>query len=186
MPGAFLYIEILDPEVNVLITSICEILTGIRPKDVIHLTIRGPYEAKIPKSILKKCREVMRSDILKIEGVGRFTNPGEEVVFFKINSPNLRRIWWKRDYPIERYGFNPHITLYRGSDERFANLVAEFLERERIEVICRKYKLATRTRDQGELFRDTPRSEQLSGLQKSGRVSPTFLMRLEKLVSRSD
>jgi len=83
----------------------------------------------------------MAYDVLEIGQVGRFSNPGEETVLSRIDSPNLRKIWWKPDFSIEKFGFNPHISLYRGPDAHFADRIAAFLEQEEITLLCAEYRL---------------------------------------------
>ncbi|MGH8593576.1 MAG: hypothetical protein ACREV3_06885 [Gammaproteobacteria bacterium] len=136
MAKFFIFLEITDPEINALIWAITEIVTGQRPTQPFHMTVRGPYEEPISK--LESFQDIMKDDVLEIGQVGRFSNPNEETVYFPVNSPNLRRIWWKPDFSIGKFGFNPHISLYRGRDREFANRIKEISrEGEDKSVMCR-------------------------------------------------
>src|SRR5262245_1275972 len=121
--ATFLLLELLDPEVDFLLSGIKEILSGSRQTRPTHLTIRGPYEGPVPRSTVERCRRMLKYDVIRIAGVGRFRNKQEEVVFLKVDSPHLREVWWKPDFSIREYGFEPHVSLYRGRDALFANLV---------------------------------------------------------------
>ncbi|MCI0562446.1 MAG: 2'-5' RNA ligase family protein [Nitrososphaera sp.] len=179
----FIFLEITDPEINALIWAITEIVTGQRPTQPFHMTVRGPYEERICMSTLKECQEAMSHDVLKISRVGRFSNPGEETVYLRIDSPNLRKIWWKPDYPIEKFGFNPHISLYRGPDRQLADRIAAFLEKEDITLLCAEYRLVPHVTKQLDMFPlSVPITKQFLGLLNSRRIHTTFLMRLEHMV----
>lgn len=180
----FVFLEILDPEINSTLFDIKQILTGKRPKRPIHLTIRGPYDQRVPQDVLEQCQKIMQYDVIRISDVGKFHNPGEEVVYFRVDSPNLREIWWKPDYPIEKYGFEPHVSLYRGPDKHLADIVADFLEKEEIEMLCAEFRIVSYLHQQMELFPPpTPISENYSRHINSKRIKPDFLSRLKHLIS---
>src|SRR5688500_16190366 len=115
MPQFFVLLEITDPTVNALLWQMPDLLTCIRGRSPIHVTFRGPYETEDSRAQALELAN-LRSDVLRIAGVGRFSNAGEEVVYFRVDSPHLRAATWKRDFPIFRYGFEPHISVYRGRD----------------------------------------------------------------------
>lgn len=166
--ASFIFLEIVDREINHLLATMTEILTGIRTTEPAHLTVRGPYQHDPSEGTIRRLREQMRHDVLRIGGVGRFENPGEQVVFLRVDSPNLRRIWYKPDYPIGSYGFTPHISIYRGPDDCLAGLLEEFLVREDLVLHCAEFRLVQRLTRQGVLFTDevpgTPYSFRASGL----------------------
>ena len=185
MAKQFVFLEILEPEINNLILAITEIVSGRRSTGPAHLTVRGPYDGPISESVLAACRSAMRFDVLRIANVGRFSNLNEEVVYFQVDSPNLRKIWWKPKFAIGRYGFNPHFSLYRGKDRNWADLVAQFLEGERIELLCAEYRFISSATDQMQLLPpDIQTSQHFSSLLNTGRVHPTFLTRLTKLADQ--
>ena len=183
MAKFFIFLEITDPEINALIWAMTEIITGQAPRQPFHMTVRGPYDEPICMFTLKWCQDVMRYDVPKIGQVGRFRNPGEETVYLHVNSPNLRKIWWKREFSIGKFGFNPHISLYRGPDAQFADRIAAFLENEKITLLCAEYRFVPHVTKQLDLFPlKVPITKQFLGLLNSGRIHITFLMRLERMV----
>lgn len=91
------------------------ILCLIKPevKHPAHITIRGPYTQEITiESFNTKARQIP----MILDGMGRFTNPEQHVVFLACNAPQLKNIWWKPDY-----SFVPHLTLYNGTSQDFAD-----------------------------------------------------------------
>lgn len=142
----FVFLEITDPEIGSLLQCMQWILSGVEPRRPVHLTLRGPYRQKVPPRVLKNLQAAMQGDVLRVGDVGRFTNQDEEVVFLRVDSPNLRKVWWKASYPIRDYGYAPHISLYRGGDARFARRVADFLERESLNLSCAEYELTVHRR----------------------------------------
>lgn len=176
----FLFLEITDRDINYLLSGIETEITGNRPERATHLTIRGPYKRKIDQKTIDWCKEEMKGAVLRIEGVGRFSNPAEEVVYFEVDSPAVRRIWWKPDFPIRDYDFNPHISIYRGGSTELADKIQRFFEHENIALNCAEFKLVTHVSKQVELFpRDVPRA-----LVATGRVSVNLLDRLRQVVLR--
>ena len=139
MTTSFVFLEITQPEIRALLWHMQWILSGTEPRHPVHVTLRGPYMRKIAPEILKKSRATLHKDTLRIGGVGRFREP-EEVVFLRVDSPNLRKVCWKRDYP-KKDNYEPHISLYRGHDASFADRVADFLVRESLDLSCADYRL---------------------------------------------
>ena len=135
----FVFLEITQPEIRSLLWRIQWILSGTEPRHPVHVTLRGPYVRRVGSATIEKSRETLSRDTLRIGGLGRFRKP-EEVVFFRVDSPNLRKVCWKRDYP-KKNGYEPHISLYRGRDAMFADQVADFLTREALEFSCTEYRL---------------------------------------------
>ena len=171
----FVFLEITQRGIGALLWHIQWIMTGVEPRQPVHLTVRGPYRRAIAPRVLEKCRETLGNDTLRIGDVGRFTNPDHEVVFLRVDSPNLRKIWWKPTYPIKDHGYTPHISLYRGNDASFADLVARFLERERLELKCNEHRLTVHP--SGGLPFGTDRPEVLGQ-----ETWPTLLARLHRFV----
>ena len=81
MAGRFVFLELTDPEVASLLRHMQWILSGVEPRRPVHLTLRGPYRREVPPRVLKNLRATLQGDVLRIAGVGRFTNQDEEVVF---------------------------------------------------------------------------------------------------------
>ena len=179
----FVFLEITQPEIRSLLGSIQGILSGTEPRHPVHVTLRGPYVRRVASETLKKSRETLSRDIVRIGGVGRFRKP-EEVVFFRVASPNLRKVCWKRDYP-KKDGFEPHISLYRGRDAMFADQVADFLAREALEFSCIEYKLWVYRRASLPFESSETRAAGSSETGVSfggGQAEPQLLARLRKFV----
>jgi 2'-5' RNA ligase len=185
MTATFILLEMLDPDVNSLLWDIREALHGSRSPRPIHLTLRGPYEGPVPEGALKQCRRALKQDVIRVSGVGQFTNPDEEVVYLRVDSPHLREVWWKPDFPIERYGFEPHVSVYRGPDSLLARRAAEFLKHERIDLLCAEHRVVSHP--QLDLFQNQPaRSSIPSRLVESLQIDPTLITRLRELVTEHD
>lgn len=183
MARYFIFLEILDPEINALLSEISKIVLDKKPERAPHLTVRGPYSEGIPVSTLAWCRKIMKHDVLKIGEVGRFSNSSEEVVYLNVDSPNLKEIWWKPKYSMKKHGFHPHLSVYRGTDSLFADKLANLLEKERINLLCAEFCFVSHLRKQLGLFpRDVPMSEHFRRLVISGRVSSNFIKKLEQMV----
>lgn len=178
----FVFLEITDPEIGPLLQRMQWILSGVEPRHPVHLTLRGPYRREVPPKVLQKLRTTLRGEVLHIGGVGRFTNRHEEVVFLDVDSPSLRTVWWKRDYPIKAHGYRPHISLYRGRDSVFARGVTDFLVREALDLHCADYRLIVHCR--GTLPLQDP-TRAFSGAESrggSGRFDPRLTERLGRFV----
>lgn len=182
----FLFLEILDPEINALISAITEIISGEKPEKTAHLTVRGPYESPVPKKTLETCETAIKYDVLKISNIGRFTNPDEEVVYFQVESPHLRDIWYKPTFQISEFGFNPHLSLYRGKDPQLAELITSFLTGEKIELLCAEFRLVPYVTKQIPLIPlpDVKVYQSFPGLIGSGRIHETFISRLTRLTDQ--
>jgi len=182
MTKHFLFLQLLDPEVNTLLLTINEIVAGVMPNTLPHLTVRGPYDAPVPKKIIKFCQDTLKYDVLKICSIGRFSNEDEEVVYFKIDSPNLRSIWYKPTFTIGEYGYNPHISIYRGKDEKWADILTNFFECENLELLCAEFRFVPYITKQLPLLQsEMIAANHISRLLGSGRVSDSFLSRLKAL-----
>ncbi|MFC1748891.1 hypothetical protein ACFL2V_08785 [Pseudomonadota bacterium] len=124
-------------------------------------------------------------DVLKIGNIGLFSNPKEEVVFFNVDSPHLREVWWKPDYPIKHYGYNPHISIYRGSNKKLAAALKDFIYNDDFELLCSEFEITTYLTRQLQLLpSEEVESKQFLRLLSSGKVSPTFLSRLNQEIKK--
>ena len=92
-------------------------------KSAAHITVRGPYQRKLP---LNHLSERISGKSIVVYKVGNFFREGQKTVFFSCLSPDLSSVWKKSDF-----GFNPHITIYDGESESFAR---------KLYSIMRKYK----------------------------------------------
>ncbi len=180
---SFIFLEIRDPGVDGFLRNMQRVLSGAEPRGPVHLTLRGPYEHRIDPIRLRKIRETLRHDVLRIGGVGRFTNPDQEVLFLRVDSPNLRRVWWKPSYPIKDYGYTPHISLYRGHDAVFADLVADFLRNEKLELRTSRHVLTVHRMHELPFVAEwPPASDSKDWPVGSGCASSSFLPRLQRFV----
>lgn len=137
----FLFLELRDSEICTLLHGLRFSFTGRPSQTNIHMTVRGPYAKPLKQVQIEPFRVALSRDVLRISGVGMFENPDGIVVYLNVNSDNLKKIWWKRDYPKGKYGFNPHISLYRGSDKDLAARVYDFLKEENLDLQCCDYEL---------------------------------------------
>ena len=151
-PPRFLFLELLDPDINGLLYGLRREF-GEKTFDTnIHITVRGPYEDSITREEISRCQNIMANDVILIHGIGEFETNNGAVVFIKVHSENLEKIWWKPDYPIKMYGFNPHITLFKGKDLKLAKVIKEFLVKENIKLVCEEFRLTPYASKQNELF----------------------------------
>jgi hypothetical protein len=146
--------------------------------------VRGPYHRSVSKDELDKLKMMLKQDSILINGVGLFENTVEHVVYFKIVSDNLRKIWRKPDYPIKEFGFNPHISIYKGRDRTLARGIYRFLKGEQLAILCHKFRLSTYVSKQGYLFSDNDISSNQTffELSKLKRVRPDILERARNLI----
>lgn len=138
----FLFLKLTDPEICSLLWE----LRGIFEKEKksgssIHVTVRGPNKNKFKAEVIHNLYNKISDDSILIQSAGRFDNEHYQVVYIKVSSTNLYRIWRKPDYPTEKYGINPHITLYVGSDKKYADFIYEFLKNENITLLCNSFEL---------------------------------------------
>lgn len=92
-----------------------------------HLTIRGPYKTRVSAFRSKLISQALsKNPQLRLSGIGRFELPDCHVVYLAVQGEVLRDVWWKPDFPIHQFGFNPHITVFKG-DKESADRVYEAL-----------------------------------------------------------
>ncbi|MBI5075749.1 MAG: hypothetical protein HZB62_11380 [Nitrospirae bacterium] len=151
----FVFLELLDIDVNAILNGLRNAFNEKKSSSNIHITVRGPYSHKIKPGDLDRYELLLQQYApLFIGNVGIFNNHGEYIVYVKVVSEGLRKLWWKPDYPISQYGFNPHITIYKGQNKEFARRVFDFLKIEDLTLLCRKFHLTTYTSNKTPLFQD--------------------------------
>lgn len=190
MLTSFLFVEILDRPAIHMLNELRAIFRGRTSRSGIHITVRGPYKNPPSAKVVDKLWQQISGERLLLHGIGRFELPEKHIVFLRSHSRAIRRIWWKRDYPILRYGFNPHITLFEGPPDQ-AREVETFLKREQIELFCRRLALTLYQTHPGDLF-DTPLVTELfsTGNADGGplvnqyRFDPAILIRARALMER--
>lgn len=107
----FHVINIDDPFLNSYFYALKLISQG-RPSRRPHITIRGPFEAD--HSNLEALNNQLEGNHASIGGLGEFKSQGNHVIFFKCKSEGFSKVWFKPTFPVEKYGINPHITIYDG------------------------------------------------------------------------
>lgn len=186
MAKRFVFLEILDPEINALVGWLREAAMGAPSHHNVHITIRGPYDREILRAQLERYQTALSADPIVLEGVGSFQVGPRYVVYLKVQHPKLRKVWWKPDFPIKNYGFNPHITIFEGDDELRARAVLEFLRKEKLSLLTWNFEVAARTSDHRELFGERQREAALFlDLVNKGQVRADILNRLERVLRSS-
>lgn len=139
-----LTLEIQDEAVKNLFSRVRALFKSGKIPSVPHVTIRGPYSRHVPRQASERVDKTLGTNmVLDIVGIGRFDSTKEHVVFLKLNGEKLRQVWWKPDYPIKEHGFNPHLTVFRGSREE-ADRVYDFLcQQDIIDLNVKRYQLRT-------------------------------------------
>ena len=138
----FLFLRLTDPEICSALWELREIFENEKKsRSNIHITVRGPNKNKFTDEVIHNLYRKIEDDSIIIQSAGRFDNEDYQVVYVKVSSPNLHKIWRKPDYPKEEYGINPHITLYVGSDREYANCIYDFLKKENITLMCNSFEL---------------------------------------------
>ncbi len=183
MSKSFIFLEFLDPEINALIFGLRNEFGGRVQNTNVHITVRGPYYKRIDANIIKPLGKQLGDDPILIHSAGIFRN-SEYVVYLKVESKGLKNIWWKPDYPVERFGFNPHITIYVGNNEVVAEAIYKFLKKENISLLTQSYKLIPYVSKQSDLFphKDNPRSRHIRELSNRFLVRADILQRAANLV----
>jgi hypothetical protein len=177
----FVLIELADPSVVHVLTCLRDLLGKKTKSTAVHITIRGPYGRDPRKPSLEKIEKRVRGEPLLISGAGRFRNGSTHVIYLKVGARFLREMWWKPDYPAEKYGFNPHITIYEGEDEETADLVFWFLKKEKLELLCFEYKIRVHDRRLPVLIRADRTDPKPQGSVRWGRVAPGLLERAARI-----
>jgi 2'-5' RNA ligase len=177
----FVFLEIRDPEINALVGWLREAAMGTPSRHTVHITIRGPYSREVPKEQLARYHAVLRKDPIVLEGFDSFQAGARHVVYLKVQHPKLRQVWWKPDFPIQTYGFNPHITIFEGTDERRAHAALEFLSKERLTVLTWDFEVTARVSDHRDLFTEPQRKEEpFLKLVNKGLVRADIVNRFER------
>lgn len=143
MTQEVLVLEVDDPAIKRLLDEIRQKVSKGKVPQKAHITIRGPYAQRIRAKTVEDVRNRLRAgDKIRIVGVSRFSSSSEDVVYLALDSDELRKVWWKPDFPISRFGFNPHITLFRG-DPSQADEVETWVRKRGIEESLSKWHLST-------------------------------------------
>ena len=180
----FIFLQFLNAGINAFLSGLMREFGNPKTESGIHITVRGPYSRRIPSNVVAKFENVIRHDPIFIRGVDFFQNQTENVVYIRAHSASLKQIWWKPDFSVKEFGFNPHITLHKTPDIEFARTISDFLKKENIELICHEFRLISFTSKQGDLFPiDSPlRDRQFGDLSDHAHVFPDTLHRAANVV----
>jgi hypothetical protein len=175
----FLFIVFRDPTAVGMLDFFYQALGGVGHLSP-HITIQGPFPGRVTRKQISEAEKSLRGDTMLIANPGYFENNGRVVFFYRVSSEHLKRTWNKPDYPIQSYGFNPHVTVYEGTELERVKRAIQFLKREPIEFLCRDFDVVPYVSKQTELF---PLEETLpddSAIQKlawKGKIGSSFRTR---------
>jgi 2'-5' RNA ligase len=149
-----LVLEIDDPRIRDLLDEVrARVHAGKVPKSP-HVTIRGPYSNDISAKVVHNAESKLKDDGgIRVVGVSRFSNAKEDVVYLSLDGEKLREVWWKPDFPIQRFGFNPHVTVYRGDPEE-ADDVEQWLKKQDVSGPIASWHLSTDSIGQKSLLKE--------------------------------
>ncbi len=116
----FYVVYLADPFVQSCLDLIRYLAEGAE-KTPAHVTVRGPYARRLTEKVEQSINEQIAGIAIDVLGVSSFFENSQNTVYLRCSAPELNQVWDKPDYP-----FNPHLTLYDGSDRVFAGeLLAE-------------------------------------------------------------
>lgn len=147
----FVFLEIQDPPVIELLSSIRSIFSDKPNLSPLHVTVRGPYKTIPDEKNIEKLWAIIEGEGVLLSGIRSFAFKDKKYVYIQSQSKAIRKLWWKSDFPISKYGFNPHITLYEGPIEK-ANKIEQFLRSELLEFYCHDLSLRLYVSGQPDLF----------------------------------
>lgn len=148
----FVYIEFTNPRLRQFFTELRRSLQGRDSSSPIHITVRGPYSTPPELELLSRLEESMAGYGIVLGGAGTFKVPNGYCVYIKAQSPVFAEVWWKRDFPTETHGINPHISVYETTSSKDAKRVETFLRSERLEISTFALRLSVPTSKQMTLF----------------------------------
>lgn len=112
----FVFVMPDDPRLEALL-NIAIFSLNPREKWSAHVTVAGPFPDRRFFSTPPDF-----SAIVRCLGVGNFFDSGSAAVYLKAGFEGIDQVWKKPDFKGQRI---PHLTLYDGSDIRFARLIFE-------------------------------------------------------------
>jgi len=152
MADNFLFLELRDYRINLILVELRSIFSEKKSSNNIHITLKGPMTKIDLKKHYKYIEKYLKdNNSISIEGVGRFLNENFHVIYLKVNCGDLKKynLWRKPDFDNS---FNPHITLYKGSNKELADLVYNFLLSENIQFKCVEFEFLVYKRKQRDMF----------------------------------
>lgn len=116
MSKGFYVIYPADNRVRMYINAI-RIFADPERRTEAHITIRGPYKKRLSSNKIDQYSKIISEEEIKITGIGNFFDSNQNTVYFICEkNQEVGKIWKKSTYP----DYNPHITIYNGSDHEFA------------------------------------------------------------------
>lgn len=152
----FYVIKIHNPILRTIVDGI-RLLSDQSQKHTAHITVRGPYESErdyIPDSFEEWQKAVIGTHV-RVIGIDTFFNVEQNTVFFKCESTDLKKLWWKKHFK----NYSPHITIYDKKDREWASQIIEVFDVIPIDFTFKVYSLEklisdskTSPKIQGKLF----------------------------------
>jgi hypothetical protein len=175
-----LLIEITDSDISYLLNSLRIIFCRKQFNAAIHITIKGPQKTFRRKEIDKF---IATKEPIYIKDTGIFINENTYIVYMKVKCKTLKGyIWRKIDYKNE---YNPHITLYKGSEKHIAYAVFNFLKGEHISLVANKYQIKIHSLEQLNLFPPIYHYDDcgFKALVKQGCIKSDILSRAKQMIA---
>src|SRR2546423_157 len=115
-----LYVLYVPPgRVRTLLDAI-RLFARPQTKHPAHITVRGPYpDYQDPRDWSAK----IRGRRIEVGGVGTFFGPQQHTVYLRAESPMIRELWDKPDYPSGL----AHLSIYNGESRSFADALTALL-----------------------------------------------------------
>lgn len=115
---------IKEPEIRSLV-NFAKLVCNPKSRSEAHVSIRGPYKHKINNDILTKYNAILSGSKILVSGIGSFINENQNTVFLKCKSESIKKVWTRKN----KYGYNPHITIYDNSLKSFASSLFNELQK---------------------------------------------------------
>ena len=126
MKNQVLVLNISNRKINFLFNKLRESYPNSIPK-LPHVTIRGPQK-DFKQSTINNTKDIIQKISMEIIGLDIIESNNISFCVFKINAPSLKKVWNKPDFPKKEFGYNPHITLYKG-DKHTAEFIKNSIEK---------------------------------------------------------
>jgi 2'-5' RNA ligase len=133
------------------------ILSDYPIKSPPHITIRGPYTDKhISKNIIDNITALLKNmGNIIISRVDYFVIDDELFnVYFSVLNGDLKKITRKRDYPMYRFGFNPHVTLCKTNNFDRAEKIKDIFNKNKIEFVINSDNFQLLTFEIGKIYKE--------------------------------
>ena len=175
----FVFIVFKDSFVLGIIDFLRTALGG-KISDQPHITIQGPLPERVTAEKIDGVKRALGKDEILLANPKCFEFGSNIVLYMSATSAHMASVWNKPDYPIDKFGFNPHVTIYEGTNKEKVHAAIRFLKREPIELICRDFDVMPYVSKQIEMFatKVTPADEfAFQRLLSHGKVGSTFRAR---------